>query len=100
MFLGCTMEDEDREARGPCFAPDPGIVYCGVCSTLQLHKVHEKCRYHRDRVRVTTLSSNPVPADLHTALDQLGALEAVLAYMTTKPGFATAVLEGACCSSR
>ncbi|KAM7310651.1 hypothetical protein ISCGN_007559 [Ixodes scapularis] len=59
VFLGRTMEDEDR-------TPVP----------------------------VTSPNSNPAPADLYTTLDQHCALEAVLAYMATKSGFAAAVLEG------
>ncbi|KAG0422812.1 hypothetical protein HPB47_001393 [Ixodes persulcatus] len=88
------MNEVDREAQGACFAPDPGVKYCGVCGTLRLHEVHEKCRYHRDRVRGTTPSADPAPTNLHATLDQPGALEAVLPYMTKKPGFVAAVLDG------
>ncbi|KAM7290544.1 hypothetical protein ISCGN_027164 [Ixodes scapularis] len=94
VFLGRTMDKEDREAQGTCFAPDPGAMYCGVCGTLHLHEVHERWRYHRDRVRGATPSANPAPTDLHAALDQPGAVEAVLAYMTQRQGFLAAVLEG------
>lgn len=94
MFLDRTMDEEDREAQDACFATDPGAVYCGVCGTLRLHEVHEKCRYHRDRVRGTTPSADSAPTDLRAALGQTGAVEAVLAYMTQRPGFAAAVLEG------
>lgn len=44
-------------------------------------------------VRVPTPRVGPAPPDLPTALDQLGTMEAMLAYKATRPGFAAAMLE-------
>ncbi|KAG0438797.1 hypothetical protein HPB47_016868 [Ixodes persulcatus] len=75
VFLGRTTDEVDREAQGACFAPDPGAVYMRRLRHT-IHEAHKKCRYHRDRV--TTPSADPAPTDLHTALNQPSAAEAVL----------------------
>ncbi|KAG0419409.1 hypothetical protein HPB47_004133 [Ixodes persulcatus] len=74
--------------------PDPAAVYCEGCGVLRINEIHDVSKVHRSRVRVPEVVPPPAPPDLHAALDQPGAVDAVLSYMARRPEFAAAILDG------
>lgn len=74
--------------------PDPAAVYCEGCGVLRINEVHDDSKIHRSRVRAPEVVPPPAPPDLHAALDQPGAVDAVLSYMARRPEFAAAILDG------
>ncbi|KAM7287457.1 zinc finger protein 79-like [Ixodes scapularis] len=78
--------------------PDPAAVYCDGCGVLRIHKVHDWSKVHLSRVQVPEVVLPPVLPDLHTALNQPGATDAVLSYMARRPEFAALLSWTAACS--
>ncbi|KAG0415771.1 hypothetical protein HPB47_007053 [Ixodes persulcatus] len=94
LFRGRTVQDADREAQGASMTPDPAAVYCEGCGVLRINEIPDVSKLHRSRVRVPEVVPPPDPPDLHAALDQPGAVDAVLSYMARRPEFAAAILDG------
>ncbi|KAG0434655.1 hypothetical protein HPB47_018966 [Ixodes persulcatus] len=94
LFRGRTVQDANREAQGASMTPDPAAVYCEGCGVLRINEIPDVSKLHRSRVRVPEVVPPPAPPDLHAALDQPGAVDAVLSYMARRPEFAAAILDG------
>ncbi|KAG0431911.1 hypothetical protein HPB47_021341 [Ixodes persulcatus] len=95
LFRGRTVQDADREGQGTSMTPDPAVVYCEGCRVLRIHEIHEESKIHLSCVQGARGGPPPLaPPDLHAALDQPGAVDAVLSHMARRPEFAAAVLDG------